>query len=150
MIGLLFEIAGQRYGLDIAQVVEVVPAARLQRLPGVPDYVAGVFRYRGALVPVIDLSQLIAGTPAAPRLSTRLVLVRHPGPTGAGRVLGLLAEHAVSGLDESGTEPAPSGIATPDAPYLGGLTSSGRAAVQYLKVEQLLPEALRERLFTEG
>ena len=96
LIALTFEVGGQRYGLDIGQIVEVVPAVQLRRLPGVPDYVAGVFQFRGQHVPVIDLTQLLTHQPAAARLSTRLVLVRHPGPAGEGRLLGLLAEHAAN------------------------------------------------------
>ena len=149
MIALLFEAAGQRYGLDISQVTEVVPAARLRRLVGVPDYVAGVFRFRGAHVPVIDLSQLIGGTPAQARLSTRLVLVRHPGPSGEGRLIGLLAEHVADGLDESAESVGPSGVSAPDAPFLGDLGMSGGRSVQYLRVEHLLPDAVRARLFAE-
>jgi chemotaxis-related protein WspB len=149
MIALLFEVDGQRYGLDIGQVVEVVPAVQLRRLAGVPGYVAGVFRFRGAHVPVIDLNELIGGKPAAPRLSTRMVLVRHPGPTGAGRLLGLLAEHVADGLDESAATPVATGVAAPDAPYLGPLGMSGGRTVQYVRVEQLLPESVRERLFAE-
>jgi chemotaxis-related protein WspB len=149
MIALIFEVDGQRYGLDISQVVEVVPAVRLRRLPGVPEYVAGVFRFRGAHVPVIDLSQLIGGKPAVPRLSTRLVLVRHPGPTGVGRLLGLLAERVADGLDDSAATPAATGVAAPETPYLGPLGTSGGRTVQYVRVEHLLPDALRERLFVE-
>ena len=149
MIALLFDVAGQQYGLDISQVVEVVPAVHLRRLAGVPEYVAGVFRFRGAYVPVIDLSQLIGGTPAAHRLSTRLILVRHAGPSGEGRLLGLLAERAADGLEESTVEPSATGVAAPDAPYLGPLGSHGGRTVQYVRVDQLLPSALRERLFAE-
>jgi chemotaxis-related protein WspB len=149
MIALNFEVDGQRYGLDISQVVEVVPAVRLRRLPGVPDCVAGVLRFRGAHVPVIDLSQLIGGKPAVPRMSTRLVLVRHPGPTGVGRLLGLLAERVADGLDESAGTPTATGVAAPEVPYLGPLGTSGGRTVQYVRVEQLLPDALRERLFVE-
>jgi chemotaxis-related protein WspB len=149
MIALIFEVDGQRYGLDISQVVEVVPAVRLRRLPGVPDYVAGVFRFRGAHVPVIDLSRLIGGTPAVPRLSTRLVLVRHPGPTGVGRLLGLLAERVADGLDDTAAAPVATGVAAPEAPYLGPLATSNGRTVQYVRVEQLLPDAVRERLFVE-
>jgi chemotaxis-related protein WspB len=150
MIALLFDVAGQQYGLDISQVLEVVPAVRVRHLAGVPEYVAGVFRFRGAYVPVIDLSRLIGGTPAAARLSTRMVLVRYPVPGRDARILGLLAEHAAEGLDDSQGVPSPTGIAAPDAPYLGTISTSGRRTVQYVRVEQLLPEALRERLFTES
>jgi chemotaxis-related protein WspB len=150
MVALLFEVAGQRYGLDIAQVVKVLPCVRLHRLPHVPDYVAGVFRYHDAMVPVIDLSQLIRGTPVKPLLSTRIILVQHPGPSGPGRVLGLLAERATDSLDDAGAEPVSSGVAAPEAPYLGGLSVSGGSMIQYVKVENLLPDDVREQLFAEN
>jgi hypothetical protein len=38
----------------------------------------------------------------------------------------------------------------PEAPYLGGLNASEGRIVQYVKVEQLLSDELRERLFVEG
>jgi len=149
MVALLFEVDGQKYGLDVNQVVKVLPAVRLRQLPRVPDCVAGVFRYRGAMVPVIDLCQLIKGRPAAPLLSTRIILVRHPGPSGEGRVLGLLAERATDTLDTGATEPLSSGVATPEAPYLGGISTSGGEMVQYVRVEHVLPADLRDRLFAE-
>ena len=150
MVALLFEVAGQRYGLDIAQVVKVLPCVRLHRLPHAPEYVAGVFRYHDAMVPVIDLSQLIRGTPVKPLLSTRIILVQHPGPSGPGRVLGLLAERATDSLDDAGAEPVSSGVAAPEATYLGGLSVSGGSMIQYVKVENLLPDDVREQLFTEN
>ncbi len=47
------------------------------------------------------------------------------------------------------TEPQASGVAVPEAPYLGGLSVAGGSIIQYLKVERLLPDELRERLFIE-
>jgi chemotaxis-related protein WspB len=102
------------------------------------------------MVPVIDLSQLIRGTPVKPLLSTRIILVQHPGPSGPGKVLGLLAERATDSLDDAGTEPVSSGVAAPEAPYLGGLSVSGGSMIQYVKVESLLPDDVRERLFAEN
>lgn len=150
MIALLFDVSGQRYALDASQIVEVVPAVRLRTLPGVPPHVAGIFRYRGAMVPVIDLSQLIGGTPAQPRLSTRLVLVRQAGPSGEVRVLGLIAEHATDGITTVPQRAASAGIATPEAPYLGALVMHGDETVQFVRVEDLLPAPLRARLFVEA
>jgi chemotaxis-related protein WspB len=148
MIALLFEVDGQRYGLDIAQVVKVLPYVRLRRLPGFPDYVAGVFCYRDEMVPVIDLSQLLRGKPVAAMLSTRIILVKQPGLSG--RVLGLLAERATDSLNDVATEPMSSGIAVPEAPYLGGLSVTGVGSmIQYVKVENLLTEDVRQRLFVE-
>jgi len=149
MVVLIFEVDGQRYGLDVAQVLKVLPSVRLRPLPRVPEYIAGVFRYRAAMVPVIDLSQLIKGTPVPGLMSTRIILVRHPGPSGPGRVLGLLAERVTDSLDDGGADPVSSGVAAPEAPYLGGLSGRGRSMIQYVKVEHLLPDELRDRLFVE-
>ncbi len=148
MVALLFEVGGQRYGLDVAQVLKVLPYVRLRRLPQVPEYVAGVFQYRDMMVPVIDLSQLIRGKPVAAFLSTRIILVQHPSLR-PGRVLGLLAERATESLDHGVAEPEPSGIAVPEARYLGGLGTSRGNIIQYVKVEHLLPDDLRKRLFME-
>lgn len=149
MVALLFEIDGQRFGLDLAQVLKVLPSVRLRRLPKVPEYVAGVFQYRGEMVPVVDLSQLIKGHPAAAFLSTRIILVRQSGPSGQERVLGLLAERATESVDAGAVEIQSSGVAMPEAPYLGGLSATGGGMIQYVKVEQLLSEDLRNRLFVE-
>ena len=43
MVALLFDVGGQRYALDVAQVLRVVPYVHLRRLPAVPEYIAGVF-----------------------------------------------------------------------------------------------------------
>src|SRR5262245_7266586 len=102
MPALLFEAGGQRYGLDVSHIIEILPAVPLRGLAGVPYYVAGLLRYRGAVVPVLDISRLLGGASAVSRLSTRLVIVRYkipgtpgiPGAPAAGeRVLGLLVEH---------------------------------------------------------
>jgi chemotaxis-related protein WspB len=149
MVALLFEIEGQRYGLDIAQVVKVLPSVRLRPLPRVPEYVAGVFRYGDAMIPVIDLNQLIKGRPVAELLSTRIILVRQPSAAGKERMLGLRAGRATESLNDASAVPVSSGIAVPEAPYLGGLTASGDSLIHYVKVENLLPDELRERLFVE-
>jgi chemotaxis-related protein WspB len=150
MKALLFDVDGQRYGLDITQVLKVLPYVRLRPLSGVPRYVAGILRYRDEMIPVIDLSQLIGGTPVPPMLSTRLILVAHPGPSGAGRTLGLLAERATDILEDGAARPEPSGYASSESPYLGGLSVSGKSMVQFVRVENLLPDDLSRRLFVES
>lgn len=146
---LIFEVGGQRYGLEVTQVSKLLPYVLLRRLPHVPQYVAGVFRYQDRMVPVIDLNQLIAGKPVAELLSTRIILVQHPGPSGTVRFLGLLAERANQILEDTAAELESSGVAVPEAPYLGNLSASRAGIIQYVKVEHLLPEELRERLFVE-
>lgn len=54
---LLFALAEQVYGCDIATVREIVPLRRTTRLPGAPEYVSGLINLRGTIVTVLDLGR---------------------------------------------------------------------------------------------
>src|SRR5262245_58677270 len=90
MIVLTFHVGSDRLAMDLRRIHEVVPRVRLQRVAGSPSWLAGVFVYRGRIVPVIDLSRLIGAEECPPHLSTRIILVPHvlDGQEG---LLGLLA-----------------------------------------------------------
>ena len=62
MLHILFHIGPERYALDSREVAEVVPMVQFKEIPGAPDYVLGIFLYRGQPTPVLDLSRL-AGKP---------------------------------------------------------------------------------------
>ena len=68
------------------------------RSPRLRAYVAGVFRYRGQLVPVLDLCWLMHGQPCPARLSTRIVLVHSPDENGLSHILGLMVERVTDTL----------------------------------------------------
>lgn len=97
MLHLILQIAGARYALDTTAVIEVLPLVCVQSLaPPVPG-VAGVMDYRGAMVPVVDLSLRFAGPPTVPRLGTRLILVATPGSSDASRPTAALLVERVLG-----------------------------------------------------
>jgi chemotaxis-related protein WspB len=75
MLLLTFRAAENLYAIDVRRVVEVVPRINLRRLPHAPVFLAGVFDYRGAVVPVIDLGTLLGSESCRDRLSTRIILV---------------------------------------------------------------------------
>jgi purine-binding chemotaxis protein CheW len=52
---LIFEVAGQRYGLPALDVQELLRMAALTPLPSGPPIVEGVINIRGKVVPVLDL-----------------------------------------------------------------------------------------------
>jgi purine-binding chemotaxis protein CheW len=62
---LVFEIAGQRYGLPVTEVRELVRAVAIVPLPLARPPVEGVVDLRGQIVPVIDLRSRL-GLPARP------------------------------------------------------------------------------------
>ncbi|WP_204105292.1 MULTISPECIES: chemotaxis protein CheW [Spirulina sp. CCY15215] len=75
MLMLLFRVGKERYALDTTLVVEVIPKVDLIKYHGTQPAIAGRFNYQGRIVPVLDLSQFLAGEPCPAVLSTRIVIV---------------------------------------------------------------------------
>lgn len=149
MLFLLFRLGTDRYALDAAHVAEVLPLVAVTRLPQAPCAVAGIFSYRGAPVPAIDLSQLALGRAARRSLSTRIVLVRFPGDAGATHPLGLIAERATGTLRRMPADFVASGVSNAAARYLGPVAMDQHGPIQKIELGELLPPALRELLFRQ-
>jgi len=149
MLFLLFQLGNDRYALDANRIVEVVPLLALKRLPQAPKGVAGIFNYRGRSVPAVDLSELTLGTPAAERLSTRIVIVRYPDVSGQERLVGLIAERATETLRTDARNFVDPGVKIGAAPYLGPVLMDANGPIQWLYENRLLSEPVRDLLFTE-
>ena len=147
MLLVVFQIAQDRFGLDAGQVVEVVPLVSLRQAHHAPAYAAGLFNYRGAVVPVIDLTALITGQPAPRLLSTRIMLVTYTGTGGARHVLGLLAERLLETVSCRPQDFQSPGIASPEAPYLGDVLVDGDHMLRRITRAELLPPSVQELLF---
>ncbi len=147
MLLLIFTSGDERYGLDISRVVEVAPLAALRPVPHAPEGMLGLLNYRGAIVPVVDLSLVLNGTASPARLSTRIVLVNVGGDAAAPRLLGFAAEGVTETVACRAEDLREPGVAVARAPYLGRIMLDQHAMIQQLDPTTVLPEALREALF---
>jgi chemotaxis-related protein WspB len=147
MLLLQFQAGNDRYGLEVSRVIEVIPMVAFRPLPHAEESVAGLFNYRGTMVPVIDVTVLLASTPSRPLMSTRIILVDYTGRDGEPHVLGLLAERVTETVSCTEGELKPIGIDVPEAPYLGEILIYPGGMLQRLKIENLLPPSLQEALF---
>lgn len=148
---LQFRMGGDRYALDVREVVEVLPLRQLKQVPEAPSWVAGVFSHRDVLVPVLDLGVLAFGQAAQVRTSTRLVLVNYPLDERT-RWLGLILEQATDTLRCRADEFHDYGLEPGRARYLGPVYQGNDGLVQRIRVAELLPGEVRAVLFpaTEG
>lgn len=149
MLFLVFQLEKDRYAIEAAQVVEVLPLVNVKSIPGALAGMAGVFDYHGKPVPVIDLAELALETPSRRWMSTRIVLVNYAEESGRTHVLGLLAEQATATLsrrEEDFTDP---GVASTENRWLGPVTIDPDGMVQRVEVRNLLPESVRNLLFRE-
>ncbi|HEY5482059.1 MAG TPA: chemotaxis protein CheW [Verrucomicrobiae bacterium] len=149
MLFLLFQLGKERYALQASRVVEVVPLLELKQLPQAPKGVAGIFNYHGRPVPAVDLCALTLGQPASERFSTRIIIVNYPDDRGISHLLGLIAEHATEMLRKEPNEFMDSGVKLSGAPYLGPILMDSQHPVQWIYEQRLLPERVRDLLFSE-
>jgi chemotaxis-related protein WspB len=146
MLLLLFRVIDQRYALAARRVVEVVPRVDLRPIPHAPEFLAGLFNYRGRAVPVVDLGRLLGASSSLDRLDTRIILAREPGECG-GRLLGLVAEHVSEVATVRDDQVVLPGMSLEDAPYLGEVVRTEAGLVQVIAVEKVLSESLRNAIF---
>lgn len=151
MLVLTFRIGEYIYGLEARVVAEVVPPTECKELPRSPDYVKGLFNYRGKVTPVVDLSMLAMDIPCVSRMSTRIIIldladldVREERDE---HFLGLLAENITETLKVADSDFEDSGLEIPDAPWLGSVARINGSMLQLLKPHKLLTDELRRVLF---
>lgn len=90
---LTFYVDGELYSLAAERVEEVLPGIRVSRLPGMPEHVAGVVRFRDRWIPLVDAGPQL-GLAAGSR-TTAIVLKR-------GRVRFALGVDRIAGIREDG------------------------------------------------
>jgi chemotaxis-related protein WspB len=145
MLLLLFDIGDHLYAVDTTHVTEVIPCVMLRKIQAVPHYVAGVFNYHGHIVRVIDLCDLIQGTPSHIRFSTRIIIVNYRDSAATSQYLGLMAERVTETLNHPASPLAQSST----IPYFGGLFMDERGMIQQIHWEQLVLES-QPALSAEG
>jgi purine-binding chemotaxis protein CheW len=103
-------LAGERLGIRVEDVSEVLWAVAVTPLPQAPEIVAGVIDVRGVIVPVLNVRPRFGHQSRPMRLGDRLVLVKSERRRiallfdGADTVVEV-AEEAIEGASSFGTPP---------------------------------------------
>jgi chemotaxis signal transduction protein len=131
MLGLLTQIGNVRFAVDARAVVEVVPRVQLHPAPPGAAGLAGLLRYRGKILPVIDLGQALAGAPTPARLSARILVARcKVPPTEA--VVGFIVEQVTEARRLAHIAPAGGGT-----DVVGHLLSADGGVIHLLDLDDL-------------
>lgn len=136
---LIWRAAGLLLATGVDSVVEVLPPLACTRAPATPEWVRGLFCYRGQLIPLIDVSCLL-GSPATPdRRMNRVLVVR--GEQSSGHFdspVGLWVESVLEleriDFDQDGRHP---GFATERGRFLGPVVQTGAGQVQLVDPSEL-------------
>lgn len=141
MLVLLFHLGNNRYAVKCERVREISPMVNLQPLPHAPDCFAGLFHYRGLVIPVVDLGSLIHGKACQRRLSTRIIVVDYARGENFPPMVGMLAEKVIEAKRKSEDSFVPTRVHIDDAPFLSRVMMERNDAIHLLDLE-LLPASL--------
>jgi two-component system chemotaxis response regulator CheV len=63
------------YGVNVSKVREIIKIPNLTEIPGVPDYIEGIFDLRGVVIPVVNLAKWMnIAVPPQEKLKPRIII----------------------------------------------------------------------------
>jgi purine-binding chemotaxis protein CheW len=142
------EVRGRQYGLEVAQIREIVRAQEVTPLPNAPVLIEGVIDLRGSVIPVIDLCRALHGEPSDDLTTLRIAILDVDG-----MAIGLRVEAAVDVLSvEAAAVEEPPALAT-QAGYdaiRAVIRRKDAAPVLVLSIEHLLEGVYRSARSAAG
>jgi len=146
MLVLMCEAGGSRCAIRAREVGEVLPAVRLQPVAGAPDWLAGLFVFRGSPTPVVDLAALVTGGASPARWSSRIVLTE-TSPRGDSGLVGILVDRVTTAdLDEPKPGDDGGGLSGPGG--LGRVLVDQFGMLQLVDLSRLITPQRRAVLFS--
>jgi purine-binding chemotaxis protein CheW len=112
---VVFELAGELYGVEIASVESIIKMQTITRLPKAPEFVDGITNLRGSIIPVVDLRKRFGLPPQEPTRETRIVIANM-----GGMKVGIVVDavNQVIRLQDDAVEPPPQMSITIDSAFI--------------------------------
>lgn len=72
---VVFKLGGEEFGVNIAQVREIIRVPAITKIPNTPDFIMGVINIRGKITPVVDLRHRLGIGASDSNNNTRIMIV---------------------------------------------------------------------------
>ena len=140
---VIFELGGEKFGVNIAAVESIIKMQALTRVPHAPGFVEGVTNLRGTVLPVMDLRKRFGMEVQEASKETRIVVVNLDGIK-VGMVVDSVSE--VLTIDDKIIEPTPPMVSTVDSAFSVGIAKLEEQLVILLELEKVLSVKEKDRL----
>ena len=138
---LTFMLGGEMFSIGILSIKEIIWYANLTEVPMMPSCIRGVINLRGAVVPVMDLSNRL-GKPSTPVVKSTCIIIVEVQTQNEGerQSMGVVVDsvQAVLEIPVSEIEPAPSFGAKIRPDFIEGIAKVNGKFVILLNVNQVL------------
>ena len=138
LLAATFLLGQAAFGVDTAQVQEVVRLGNLTPVRHAPDYVVGIRNLRGRIVTVIDLRTRLELGRVNPGPESRILIVEAQGEP-----IGLLVDQVADTIEvnTADIQPAPSNVNGVQSRHLRGVCRNGARLVALLDLAAVLQTA---------
>jgi len=105
---LTFKLNNEIFGVDVAQVREILDCVKITKVPQTPDFMCGVINLRGSVVSVVDMNLKFGMSKTEKTVNTCIVVVEVT-IDGSTTVIGALVDSVqeVFEIEPQNIEPAP-------------------------------------------
>ena len=134
---VIFDLAGEAYGVVIQAVLEIIRMQEITTIPQAPYFVKGVINLRGKVIPVADLRKRFS-MPAAEESKESRIVVVDIGGQAIGMTVDAVTE--VTRIPAGTVEPPSSVITTSDSDYLMGIAKLESGMIILLDLTRVLAE----------
>jgi purine-binding chemotaxis protein CheW len=132
---VVFELADEFYGINIAVVESIIKMQEITQLPQTPAYIKGVTNLRGTVLPVIDLRIRFGLGTQKDTKQTRVIIVTM-GDVKVGLMVDGVSE--VLRISDESIEPLPPMINSVNSDFLKGIVRLEDRLIILLEVEKVL------------
>ncbi|MDN5344591.1 MAG: purine-binding chemotaxis protein CheW [Clostridia bacterium] len=143
---VVFQLAGETYGVDINHVQEIIRMQSITQIPRTPAFIEGVINLRGRIIPVIDLHKRF-DLPTAEITNNTRIMVVELGRVTVGMIVDSVSE--VLRLPATSIEPPPPMISGIDVAYLKGVGKWEERLIILLDLDRVLQESEQRQLQQE-
>ena len=136
---VIFKLAGERYGIPVLDVREIIRMTDIRTMPMMPDYIKGVINLRGNVIPIVDLRLKLGMESVAYNERMCIIVVDvagHAGSTKVGIITDVVIE--VSDIKESVIVDTPSFGNKVDTSYIIGMAKMTDGVTTLLDIEKAL------------
>lgn len=132
---LVFKIAGEEFAADIMQVERILGFSEPTKIPEAPQFVKGVIKYQGKIIPVIDLNIRLHLETTSLSNDSKIIIVKH-NEMSIGLIVDMVSE-VVDIVDED-IDDAPDIVKGISNKYIMGMIKLNERIIILLDTEKIL------------
>lgn len=140
---VVFDLKNQLFGVDSAQVFQIIQYTEAVKIPQMPDFIEGITDFRGSVLPLINLSKRFNIGDGSIPVSAKVLAVKLDDKF-SGFIVDDVKE--IINVPEKDIEPVPEIIFGAVNTYLKKVAKKGDTLISVIDLEKILNEQELESL----